>query len=140
MAISFYTPFEKFRKICRPLIKVFVKSSKFSALRKLLVFLFCFQLIASSGAAALIARHSPSAITSDHLSEALHDTDLMLHIICEETNSEERIEKTLHAAFFVLEVFNKLSKFESVEVTWCVPHMLFDSSPPKYSLHKVFLI
>jgi hypothetical protein len=113
---------------------------KFSALRSLLVFLFCFQFLASWAATAITARHHASAVSYNHLSEDTHSTDLILHILCEETSSEERTEKTSHATIIVFEVFSELSKFESVKVTRRLPHNLFDLSPPKYSLHQVFLI
>ncbi|HRJ30353.1 MAG TPA: hypothetical protein PLV21_03085 [Cyclobacteriaceae bacterium] len=109
-------------------------------MRSVLVFLFCFELLVSWGASAITAGHPSSAIPSSHLSEDLHATDLIHHIICEETSSEERVEKTSHASVIVFEVFSELSKFESVKITWRIPHKLFDSSPPKYSLHQVFLI
>jgi len=116
------------------------KPSKFIALRSLLVFLFCFELVASWGASAFAAGHHEPAVSFNHFSEDFHSTDLILHILCEETNSEERSEKTSHTFVIVFEVFSELEKFESVEVTWRIPHKLFNSSPPKYSLHQVFLI
>lgn len=109
-------------------------------LRVLLLLIFSFELLAPS----LVYGYSeslPIACRGTHILAAKSKSvDVLSQILFEENNAEERSFINCAKPVVLFEVFNKLEKFEPVNITWVLPKERYDSSPSIFNIHQVFLI